>query len=1252
MSATPDEDVTPGREPAGYTVDAREASGVQIGERNTQIVYTYPPHTGRPAGSDLAPPPLAAVSGCFDSPYRGLNAFGEGDAAFFFGRETTAGDILRRLSRRPASPGITVVSGVSGAGKSSLVRAGVLPRIRGAGLPGAPEAATWPCLLLTPTRAPLDELALGTAALAGLDAATVRRALADDPAGFALTARQAALAAPGAGPDGNGRRLLIVVDQFEQLFTLCRRDRERRGFIAALHAAAVPEADPAPGPGPAAVVLLVVRADFEARCADHPDLITAVQDRYLVTAMTERQLRMAVTGPARRAGAVVQDELTETLLREISTRRPGCSSPAPEALYGAGVLPLLSHALDQAWRHRLDPAAVTLADYERTGGIEGAVAASAQHAYERLTPAQQRTARQVFTRLAAAGDGGVDTADRVARADLTQGDAADGSDVAVVLESFAAERLLTLAAGTVEITHEVLLSAWPLLRDVWLAESRADRTIRTRLRDAAAEWDRNSRDSSYLYGGSLLETTAEAAARIGADPDRHTPLGRTERAFLRAGDRARRRRVRRRRAVTGFLLALTVALTAAAGVALRTSRDAVRQRDVAVAGQLVNHSQTVADTDPALAALESVAAWRLDPSAETRYAMRSTAARPGIAALAGHGRSVTSVAFSPDGKTLATGSHDETVVLWDVATRRQTASLAGHSGSVTSVAFSPDGRTLAVGGYPRTVRLWNVATRRQIGVDLPGHTGSVASVVFSPDGRTLATSGADKSVRLWDVATRRLIAAPLRGHSERVVSTAFSPDGKTLAVGGDNTVWLWDVRTRRRIATFDGYTSGGGPLAFSLDGRRLVTGAAQLWDAVTRRRIGGPLDGHTGRVNSVAFSPDGVTLATGGDDGTVRLWDVVTRKQIGASYTGHTRPVTSVAFNHDGSILAGGGHDHSVRLWEVIRHRQIGSPLVGHTDGIISMAFSPDGATLASGGFDTRVWLWDVAGRRRIAPLAGHTTPVTSVAFSPDGKTLASCGGDGTVRLWETASRRQIGAPLTGHPIGLTLAAFSPDGRTLATAGDRALYLWNAGTHRRIARLDGHASLITSVVFSPDRRVLATGGTDGTVVLWEVARHRRIGVLRTGHTDGITSMAFGPDGSMLAVGGDRTLSLWLVPERRQVGSPITGHTDNVVSVSFGPDGTTLASGGLDRTVRLWDVATRRQVGAPLTGHTGPVTSVAFSPDRRTLASGGGDQTVRLRDVTAVSDVPHRLCARAGRPFTPADWARHIPPGPEYRPLCP
>jgi WD40 repeat protein len=669
------------------------------------------------------------------------------------------------------------------------------------------------------------------------------------------------------------RRVVLVVDQFEEVFTQCDQEAQRRAFITALHAAAT--AGHGPAQAPAALVVLSVRADFEARCADYPQLADAVQDRYLVTAMTQRQLRMAVTEPAKKAGAKVDDDLADLLLAEVRTGQPGA--------FGAGALPLLSHALDQAWRHRAGQA-LTLADYDRAGGIEGSVAASAQRAYDRLSLAQQAAARQVFLRLTATSSEGVDTAGRATRTELTDGkSAAEARDAEAVLEAFAAERLLTLAAGTVELSHEVLLTAWPLLRDTWLADTRADRIVRTRLRHTAAEWARHSRDRSYLYGGSLLAAATDAAARIGADPARHPPLSQTETDFLHASDRAHRRTVRRRRGLIALLTALVLGLATATALAVRASQQVAQQRDLVISGLLISQSQRLSNADPVLSKLLSVAAWRINPSSAARYAMlAAAAARPGVAVLTSHAGAVDSVAFSRDGTTLATGSGDGTARVWDVATHRQITAVTGPTGPVTSLAFSRDGSTVATGYADGTVRLWDRATRRPIPGSSTSHDGPVFGVAFNAGGTMLATGYADGTVRLWDLSSNACTpaAVPLISDPSRATSVALSPDGTTLATGS-------------------------------------ADGAVRLWNTATGQQISRPLTGPAGPVTSAAFSPDGTTLASASPDHTVRLWDLATRRPIGAPLTGHTGLVTSVAFSPDGKTLATGSADHTVRLWNV-----------------------------------------------------------------------------------------------------------------------------------------------------------------------------------------------------------------------------------------------------------------------------------------------------------------------------------------------
>ncbi|MER6026430.1 AAA family ATPase [Streptomyces sp. NPDC001851] len=1155
-----------------------------------------------PAEENRPPPaqdPSVAGGVC---PYRGLAPYRQEDARWFFGRERSTSALVAQLRAAERTGGLVMLVGASGAGKSSLLNAGLVPAVRGGALRDGQGTGTAPppsgdgtadrVLHLVPGADPLGELvrripdltAVAADARRAEQEATENPAVPGSDAPRVARAAREAVAAWARREGGGAGRPVVIVDQFEEAFTLCPDEADRRTFLQLLHAACTPPAG-ADGPAPVLVVL-GIRADFYEQCLGYPELADALQHRHMVLGpLTSAELRDAVTGPAKAVGLELEPGLAELIVREVS-------ADGPRGAHDAGVLPLLSHALLATWQRR-KAGRLTLAGYRAAGGIQGAVAATAERAWSGLDPAARTAARLLLLRLVRLGEDTQATRRRGTRRQLAQ-ESADPGKTEESLEALVRARLVTLDADTVEITHEALLHAWPRLRH-WIDDDRGDQLLRQRLEEDGRAWEDSGRDSSLLYRGSRLEQ-ARSWARSAGD----TYLTRSAVEFLAAAVRLRKRTVWLSRTAVAALVALAL-------VAGGTAVIAWKQRDDAVFEQVLAEADRVERTDPSLAAQLDLVAHRLRPDDEGTYSrLISIVNAPLATPLSGHTGAVYLTSFSPDGKTLATASYDRTVRLWNVADRSHPKPLGrpltGHTSWVSSAVFSPDGHTLASAGDDGTIRLWNVtdpARPKALGKPLAGHRGTIYLVAFSPDGRTLASAGEDHTVRLWNVADPRRPGAlgALRGHSAAVRSVAFSPDGHTLAAGGDDdTILLWNTADPRRPEQY-----------------RTV------------------LKGHTDLVHSVAFSPDGHTLASGSADNTIRLWNVTapaSATALGPPLTGHTAPIWSVAFSPDGSRLAAASADSTASLWNVSdpsSPSQVGEPLAGSSGEMYALGFSPDGRTLATGSGDSKVRLWSLP----TSDIIGRTG-----AFRPDGQVLGTAARDGRLRLWNVARPDRpvlLSRPFMRGDAGHRALRFSPDGRVLAVLTyDHTVYLWKVGDPSHPVAAGAPIALRTrfagpaTLAFSPDGRTLATAYDDTTVRLWDItdpAHPTALGRPLTGHRGYVNAIAFSPDGRTLASGSaDSTVRLWNVtdPARPAALGRLTDHSGPVNAIAFSPDGQVLASGSDDDTVRLWNVAhpaAATALGAPLTGHTEAVKLLTFSPGGHVLASGGNDNTVRLWNVT-------------------------------------
>jgi WD40 repeat protein/serine/threonine protein kinase len=1145
------------------------------------------------------------------NPYKGLRAFQEADAADFFGREALIDRLLARLNERVETRRFAAVVGPSGCGKSSVVKAGLLPALRRGGLPGSEK---WFVVEMMPGAHPLEELEIGLLRIAANQPAGLMEQLRRDDRGLLRAAR---LILPAEDSE-----LLLLIDQFEQVFTQVEDQSEIAHFLSSLFVAVT-------DPRSCLRVILTLRADVYDRPLLHRDFGNLIRQRTeVVVPLNVDELRRAIVAPAERVGVTFEPGLGATIVADVN-RQPG-------------ALPMLQYALTELFERR-EGQRLTKNAYQAIGGVSGALTRRAEEVYALLDAAGQVVARQLFLRLVTPVEGTVMVRRRVLLSELTSitfeaeppdrefappdartdwafdagipharpapalapGEQAKAVDR--VVEAFGKSRLLsfdhdTVTRGpTVEVAHEALLSEWQRLRD-WLDDSRADLRMQRLLAAAVAEWQAAGQEASFLLQGARLEQfaawanatalaltqaeraylhasqsywqrrQAEEASRRLREAEATQKLDAAERQRLQEQRDAARRLGQRNRVIL-VAASLTLLLALLSGFFLTVAR---QQAALAVSRQLAEVARRHSAVHYDQAVLLSLEALRFANTFEARDALVTILQEqaPLRQYLHGHLASVTAATFSPDGAMLASASTDGTILVWDAATGKVAgSSLVSPDGMVTDLAFTPDGSSLVSARSTGQATLWDLNTRQPL--ELPvASVGKVVSVAFAPDGRRLALATTNGTVFLWDVTAGQVIGQPLQTYRNSVRDVAFSTDGKWLAVGGDdNNVVIWNLETLEPLL----------------------------------------LSGHQDSVLAVAFSPDGTQLASGGGDGAILLWELGDAAHLVSQLNQHEEPVYSLAFSTDGRRLASGSADATVVLWDLTTFQPIGRSLAGHAGAVSAVAFSPDGQTLVSGSYDDALIVWDVALR-----LPVHTRPITGLAFSPDSARLASASLDRTVSLWDIATGRAVGAPLMGHQAPATAVAYSPDGNTVASAdGDSIIILWDVRSGQATT-LAGHQKLVTSLAFSPDGRTLASASADGTLRLWEVASGQLLGELRDGHTDWIYAVAFSPDGTRLVSGSkDRTVRLWDATTRQPIGPPLTGHLDWVYSVAFSPDGKMVASGSADNTVILWDIRDirrPRQIGPPLRAHAGYVFSVAFSPDGQTLASGSADHAVILWDV--------------------------------------
>ena len=1172
------------------------------------------------------------------NPYRGLEAFREQDARYFMGRDRDIQDVLAMLQQRP----FVAVVGASGSGKSSLLFAGVVPQLR--------KQGCWLIADFRPRGDPFRELATALTLLLypGLDELErleKRKQLADKLNERSLNLVDVVDLLLRSYP---GKRLLLIADQFEELYTQNLAPERQRQFLDELAAAVRAQAKK-----PAFTLLLAMRVDFLGQALDYEPFAELIKPNHLLLGpMGQAGLAAAIESPARQLGVKLEEGLAERILQDLGQE--------------PGTLPLLEFALTQLWE-RQQYRQLTHAAYEAIGGVTQALARHADETLARFQDERDRL-RRVFVQLVRPGEGTEDTRQVATREQV-------GADNWNLVTELADERLVVTgrdAQGqeTVEVVHEALLRHWQPLRQ-WIEQDRQFRVWQNRLRLALQEWHEQGHDEGALLRGARL---AEAAERLNNHMDE---LNRAEKEYIKSSIAVREReaaehRRRQRQVISGLTVGLLVALLLI-GMSGFFWHRSEQQRHIALARQLAAQAGLVLDgagsgqIRSGLLATESLQhfstpegfmAWagamELLPHrlalnriphkdvVGSAYTITTAVFSPDRQRLAtaseylmvwlwdvASGRelarlnheNVVSMAFSPDGQRLATAGKDKTARIWDVSSGRELARL-NHENKVVSVAFSPNGQHLATGSW-RSEQLWDVASGRELAHLTRNRIsgGWTEDLAFSPDGTRLAS--ADTYVRLWNIASGQELARLPRENLEGMMSTvAFSPDGTRLAGGGGSDARLWDVASSRELVRLrPEYQLVA--LAFSPDGQRLATAstgkAVQLWDPANGREL--VRLNHEGPVSLMVFSPDGQRLATATGLNnqtvrTVRVWDLTTGQEL--ARLAYEDQVLTVTFSLDGQHLTTMSKDQTLQVWDLATRKEF--VRLPHEGEVTAVAFSPDGQRLATASDDKTARLWDAANGRELARLA-HEARVSSVAFSPDGQHLSTASWDKTARLWETAGGREL---TRLNQIGL-FTAFSLDGRRLAAASDGTTTVWDLATEKELAHLT-HAGKVEAVAFSPDGQRLATASiknasedktgtvwdlTTGMVHIWDLVTAQELA--RLTRTYSVGRIIFSPDGRRLATASkDNTVRLWDAASGRELAR--LEYKSSVTALAFSPDGQRLATAsGEDYTARLWNAASGREL-ASLAHGSRWVKAVVFSPDGQRLATTSDDKTARVWDL--------------------------------------
>jgi WD40 repeat protein/transcriptional regulator with XRE-family HTH domain len=1204
-------------------------------------------------------------------PYKGLEYFDEADASLFVGREALSAKLSERVLALASKKGVIekrffAIVGASGSGKSSLVRAGLVPALR-----WNKRSANWQIHVLTPTAHPLESLATTLSQENGSVASTTSMMddLRQDPRSLGLHIKRELKTT-------SASQLLLVIDQFEELFTLCHSDEERSAFIANLLTVSSEDDGHA-------IIVVTLRADFYAHCASYPQLREALarQQEY-IGAMSDEEMRRAIEEPSRHGRWEFEEGLVDLILHDVG--------------HEPGALPLLSHALLETWQRR-HGRTLTLSGYTSAGGVRGAIAETAESVFtDQFTHAQQTIARRIFLRLTELGDETA-TGDTRRRASFNELilKPEDRDATQAVLNALVEARLVTTCEDAVQVAHEALIREWPTLRS-WLEDNRDGLRLHRQLTEAAQEWLAAGREPDMLFRGARLAQAREWAAAHADD------LNVLEKEFLDASVTSGEREAAEREAqyqreleaaqhlaevqvkASQRLRLRSFVITGIGGLALilavfaffawqQSASQASLNRSLSLAGsaQLANQA---GQGDLALAlAMEAIKPDQ--PPSEALVALRRVAMSPGTRfILNGHTKSVSAIAISPDNSRAFSGScanlnsegtcTQGEMILWDLDGRTELRRWSAHTGRVNAVAFSPDGHTLISGGEDGSVILWDASTGSVIR-QLAGHTkkiiGLVVTTEFDPNNPSLFSGSEDGTLILWDLKTGDILQT-FEKYNGTLTSLAVASKSTSAVTGyADGSMILWDLNSPQPIRKInvDGEPIFG--LAISADGSLIFSTAGftlRMIDSQSGSVIKEAVSG--GAPNRLVLYPD-EKYALVLFSYVLTQWDITNWREQQMLYTDIGDYGAPLAISQDGRLAATGYSDGTLHLWN------LGNSLDYQTfnTGLSfpdSIAVSPDGQSLLLGNTDAgtqSVILWDIAGARVIRAFNDIGTNPDSTVFSPDGNFAIASGyavnGQPALMVWNLQNG-EVACHLENPQANFRSLALSPDGRFLLTGSQvdvlNNLILWDVQSCKIVRHFNVNPGEdVTGIAFSSDGKWAITGTAwSKRVILWDVNMGQEVKRFAFENASGmmpILDVAFGPQDRTILAPVASELYLWDV-QTRAILRHYVGHTANVWSVDISPDGKHILSAANNGEVILWDFSTGEEL-ARIQTSTQPVVSAKFSPDGKYAYSISADGLLTIWKIP-VQTLPELLewiqANRYVRPLTCEERQRY-----RVEPLC-